>query len=82
LFELVKYQFIPYRDRPIFINEGSREVRSPHETDVSLTTRDHESDYKRVTIADLMTGCNYLNPDVGVIAEINTPASFEMKLRD
>ena len=69
--------FIPYRDRPISIDEGSREVRLPHETGVSLTTRDHESDYKRVTMADLMTECNYLNPDVEVIAEINTPASFE-----
>ncbi|WP_049971371.1 type II/IV secretion system ATPase subunit [Haladaptatus cibarius] len=69
--------FIPYRDRPISIDEGSREVRLPHETGVSLTTRDHESDYKRVTMADLMTECNYLNPDVEVIAEINTPASFQ-----
>ncbi|USZ69216.1 type II/IV secretion system ATPase subunit [Halorussus salilacus] len=69
--------FVPYRDRPISIDEGSREVRLPHETGVSLTTRDHESDYKRVTMADLMTECNYLNPDVEVIAEINTPASFE-----
>lgn len=68
--------FIPYRDRPISIDEGSREVRLPHETGVSLTTRDHENDYKRVTMADLMTECNYLNPDVEVIAEINTPASF------
>ncbi|WP_134669405.1 type II/IV secretion system ATPase subunit [Halorussus marinus] len=68
--------FVPYRDRPISIDEGSREVRLPHETSVSLTTRDHESDYKRVTMADLMTECNYLNPDVEVIAEINTPASF------
>ena len=68
--------FIPYQDRPISIDEGSKEVRLPHETGVSLTTRDHESDYKRVTMADLMTECNYLNPDVEVIAEINTPASF------
>jgi len=28
-------------------------------------------------MADLMTECNYLNPDVEVIAEINTPASFQ-----
>ncbi|GAA0245226.1 type II/IV secretion system ATPase subunit [Haladaptatus pallidirubidus] len=69
--------FIPYRDRPISIDEGSREVRLPHETGISLTTRDHESEYKRVTMADLMTECNYLNPDVEVIAEINTPASFQ-----
>jgi len=69
--------FIPYRDRPISIDEGSREVQIPHETGVSLTTREHERDYRRVTMADLMTQCNYLNPDVEVIAEINTQASFE-----
>ncbi|QCJ47439.1 secretion system protein [Haloprofundus sp. MHR1] len=69
--------FIPFDERPISIDEGSREVNLPHETGVSLTTRDHESEYKRVTMADLMTETNYLNPDVEVIAEINTPASFE-----
>jgi type IV secretory pathway ATPase VirB11/archaellum biosynthesis ATPase len=69
--------FVPYGDRPISIDEGSREVRLPHETGVSLTTRDHEQAYKRVAMADLMTEANYLNPDVEVIAEINTPASFE-----
>jgi type IV secretory pathway ATPase VirB11/archaellum biosynthesis ATPase len=69
--------FIPYGDRPISMDEGSREVRIPHETSVSLTTRDHERDHRRVTMADLMTQCNYLNPDVEVIAEVNTLASFE-----
>jgi DNA polymerase III delta prime subunit len=69
--------FIPYDDRPISIDEGSREVHLPHETGVSLTTRDHESTHKRVTMADLMTEANYLNPDVEIIAEINTPASFQ-----
>jgi type IV secretory pathway ATPase VirB11/archaellum biosynthesis ATPase len=69
--------FIPYRDRPISIDEGSREVQIPHETGVSLTTREHERDHRRVTMADLMTQCNYLNPDVEVIAEINTAESFE-----
>lgn len=69
--------FVPFDDRPISIDEGSREVRLPHETGVSLTTRDHENEYKRVTMAELMTETNYLNPDVEVIAEINTPASFE-----
>ncbi|WP_129114721.1 type II/IV secretion system ATPase subunit [Halegenticoccus tardaugens] len=68
--------FIPFDDRPISIDEGSREVRLPHETGVSLTTRDHENEFKRVTMADLMTETNYLNPDVEVIAEINTNASF------
>jgi type IV secretory pathway ATPase VirB11/archaellum biosynthesis ATPase len=69
--------FIPYDDRPISIDEGSREVHLPHETGVSLTTRDHESSHKRVTMANLMTEANYLNPDVEIIAEINTPASFQ-----
>jgi type IV secretory pathway ATPase VirB11/archaellum biosynthesis ATPase len=69
--------FVPFEDRPISIDEGSREVRLPHETGVSLTTRDHQSEHKRVTMADLMTECNYLNPDIEVIAEINTSASFE-----
>jgi type IV secretory pathway ATPase VirB11/archaellum biosynthesis ATPase len=69
--------FIPYDRRPVSIDEGSREVKLPHETGVSLTTRDHENEYKRVTMAQLMTETNYLNPDVEVIAEVNTPASFE-----
>jgi type IV secretory pathway ATPase VirB11/archaellum biosynthesis ATPase len=69
--------FVAFDDRPISIDEGSREVRLPHETGVSLTTRDHESEFKSVTMAELMTEANYLNPDVEVIAEINTPASFE-----
>ena len=69
--------FIPFDDRPISIDEGSREVRLPHETGVSLTTRDHENAYKTVSMAELMTETNYLNPDVEVIAEINTPESFE-----
>jgi type IV secretory pathway ATPase VirB11/archaellum biosynthesis ATPase len=68
--------FIPHDDRPISIDEGSREVRLPHETGVSLKTRDHQEAYKRVTMADLMTESNYLNPDIEVIAEINTPESF------
>jgi len=68
--------FLPFEDRPISIDEGSREVRLPHETGVSLTTREHESEYKRVTMAELMTETNYLNPDLEVIAEINTPESF------
>ncbi|WP_435184905.1 type II/IV secretion system ATPase subunit [Halobellus sp. EA9] len=69
--------FIPYDHRPISIDEGSREVYLPHETGVSLTTREHENAYKRVSMADLMTEANYLNPDVEVIAEVNTPESFE-----
>jgi type IV secretory pathway ATPase VirB11/archaellum biosynthesis ATPase len=69
--------FVEFDDRPVSIDEGSREVRLPHETGVSLTTREHRDEYKNVTMADLMTETNYLNPDVEVIAEINTRASFE-----
>jgi len=70
--------FLPFKDRPISIDEGSREVRLPHETGVSLTTREHESEYKRVTVAELMTGTNYRNPDLEVIAEISTFESFDI----
>jgi type IV secretory pathway ATPase VirB11/archaellum biosynthesis ATPase len=69
--------FVPFDHRPISIDEGSREVELPHETGVSLTTREHQQSYKRVSMADLMTQANYLNPDVEVIAEINSDASFE-----
>jgi type IV secretory pathway ATPase VirB11/archaellum biosynthesis ATPase len=69
--------FVGYEDRPISIDEGSREVYLPHETGVSLTTRDHQEAFKRVSMADLMTQTNYLNPDTEVIAEINTAESFE-----
>ncbi|OYR64998.1 type II/IV secretion system ATPase subunit [Halorubrum ezzemoulense] len=69
--------FIPFDARPVSVDEGSREVRLPHETGVSLTTRDHEDAYKSVGMAELMTEANYLNPDVEIIAEINTPESFE-----
>ncbi|MCF2166123.1 MULTISPECIES: type II/IV secretion system ATPase subunit [Halobacterium] len=69
--------FVPFDDRPVSIDEGSREVRLPHETGVSLSTREHEQAFKRVSMADLMTATNYLNPDIEVIAEINTRASFE-----
>jgi type IV secretory pathway ATPase VirB11/archaellum biosynthesis ATPase len=69
--------FVDYQDRPVSIDEGSREVRLPHETGVSLSTRDHQDEFKRVTMADLMTESNYLNPDIEVIAEINTSESFE-----
>jgi hypothetical protein len=69
--------FVDFEDRPVSIDEGSREVRLPHETGVSLTTRDHPDEHKHVSMADLMTETNYLNPDIEVIAEINTAASFE-----
>jgi type IV secretory pathway ATPase VirB11/archaellum biosynthesis ATPase len=69
--------FVSYGDRPVSIDEGSREVLLPHETGVSLTTREHQEEYKHVSMADLMTETNYLNPDVEVIAEVNTAESFE-----
>ena len=73
--------FVPFGDRPTSIDEGSREVRLPHETGVSLTTRDHEEAHKRVTMSDLMTEANYLNPDVEIIAEVNTTERFVPDLR-
>jgi type IV secretory pathway ATPase VirB11/archaellum biosynthesis ATPase len=69
--------FIRYDDRPVSLDEGSREVLVPHETGVSLTTREHRDEFKNVSIADLMTTTNYLNPDIEVIGEINSAASFE-----
>ena len=56
--------FIPFDARPVSVDEGSREVRLPHETGVSLTTRDHEDAYKSVGMAELMTEANYLNPSI------------------
>jgi len=67
---------IPADQRPITIDEGSQEVFLPHETGIALTTREHDVGSKQVTMADLMTEANYLNPDVEVIAEVNTPESF------
>ena len=69
--------FIEYDARPVSIDEGSREVLLPHETGVSLTTRAHQDEFKNVSMADLMTETNYLNPDTEVIGEINTADSFE-----
>ncbi|MCQ4333881.1 type II/IV secretion system ATPase subunit [Natronomonas sp. F2-12] len=69
--------FIAYDARPVSIDEGAREVFVPHETGVSLTTRAHRDEFKNVSMADLMTETNYLNPDTEVIGEINTAESFE-----
>ena len=68
--------FIAYDARPVSIDEGSREVRLPHETGVSLTTREHQDRFKNISMSDLMAETNYLNPDVEVIAEINSAESF------
>ena len=69
--------FIRYDARPVSIDEGAREVSLPHETGVSLSTREHHDEFKDVSMADLMTETNYLNPDTEVIGEINTAESFE-----
>ncbi len=69
--------FIRYDARPVSIDEGAREVSLPHETGVSLSTREHHDEFKNVSMADLMTETNYLNPDTEVIGEINTAESFE-----
>lgn len=68
--------FIRFDDRAIAIDGGSREVRLPHETGVELSTKEYGPDQEDITMASLMTECNYLNPDVEIIAEINTPESF------
>jgi type IV secretory pathway ATPase VirB11/archaellum biosynthesis ATPase len=61
--------FVEFDDRPVSIDEGSREVLLPHETGVSLTTREHRDDYKNVSMADLMTETNYLNPPIKTISK-------------
>ena len=43
--------FVEYDDRPVSIDEGSREVLLPHETGVSLSTREHRDEYKHVSMA-------------------------------
>ena len=68
--------FIAYDARPVSIDEGSREVRVPHETGVSLTTREHRDRVTDVSMSDLMAETNYLNPDVEVLAEINSAEAF------
>ena len=68
--------FIAYDARPVSIDEGSREVRVPHETGVSLTTREHRGGATDVSMSELMAETNYLNPDVEVLSEINSAESF------
>ncbi len=69
--------FIRFDDRPIAIDEGAREVHLPHETGVALSTAGQENRGTRVSMAQLIEECNYLNPDVEVIGEINSPDSFQ-----
>jgi len=64
--------FVPLGDRPITVDDGACELWVPHETGVSLTTRDREG----ASMADLATGCAHLNPDVVVIDGIDGPDSF------
>ncbi len=46
--------FIAFEDRPVSIDEGSREVFLPHDTGVSLTTREHADEYNHVSIEKLI----------------------------
>jgi len=48
-----------------------------HETGVSLSTREHRDDHKNVTVRGPDDRDELLGPDVEIITEINTPASFE-----
>lgn len=68
--------FVRYDARPISIDGGSGEVLVPHETGVSLVTREHRDEFKHVSVSDLMDEAGDLNPDIEVIAEIDSPASF------
>jgi type IV secretory pathway ATPase VirB11/archaellum biosynthesis ATPase len=68
--------FVEYDARPISIDGGSRDVLVPHETGVSLVTREHRDAFKHVSVSDLMGETGDLNPDIEVIAEIDSPASF------
>jgi len=66
--------FIAYEARPVSIDEGSREIRLPHETGVSLT-----ADTRRdggASMADLVAATERLNPDVEVLGEIGDAGSF------
>jgi hypothetical protein len=36
---------------------------------VSLATRERQNEYKNVSVAELMTEMNHLNPDIKAIAE-------------
>ena len=56
--------FIDYDDRPVSIDEGSREVLLPHETGVSLTTRKHRDGYKNVSVANLVTKLSYFSDTI------------------
>ncbi len=70
--------FIEFDRRPVAIDEGAREVTLPHETGVALTAsglnRTVSADGR--SMAQLIEECNYLNPDVEVIGELNSPDSF------
>jgi len=50
--------------------------QGPPETGVSLTTREHRDRVTDVSMSDLMAETNYLNPDVEVLAEINSAEAF------
>ncbi|MGM0717230.1 MAG: type II/IV secretion system ATPase subunit [Halobacteriota archaeon] len=69
--------FVDYDARPISIDSGAKDVHVPHETGVSLVSREHRDEFKGVSVSDLLTETGDLNPDIDVIAEIDASASFD-----
>jgi type IV secretory pathway ATPase VirB11/archaellum biosynthesis ATPase len=69
--------FIRYDARPVSIGEGSREIRLPHETGVSLTTRRRQDGSGNVSTPGVIEETGYLNPDIEVLPEINSAEAFE-----
>lgn len=70
--------FIEFDKRPVAIDEGAREVTLPHETGVALSASGGESAEPGAgrSMAHLIEECNYLNPDVEIIGELNSTDSF------
>ncbi len=70
--------FIEFDKRPVAIDEGAREVTLPHETGVALSASNGESAESGAgrSMAHLIEECNYLNPDIEIIGELNSPDSF------
>ena len=68
--------FIGYDARPVSIDEGAMEVCLPHETGVSLTTRERHRTFENAPMSELVAETNHLNPDVGVIDGVDSSESF------
>jgi len=68
--------FIRYDARPVRIGEGSREIRIPHETGVSLTVRKRQNGLEDVSMRELIEETGDLNPDIEVLPEINSAEAF------